>query len=476
MQGKKHLAYTIAEYPVQNGPDSRRRRKEKRVLLMKKYYLHTMGCQMNAHDSEKMSGILKAEGYTQADKPLEADLVIFNTCSIRQKAEQKFFSELGRLKSLKKKRPDMKIAVAGCIAQQEGARMLLRAPHVDFIFGPQNIHKIREIALTGKDFVAVGDNPSLTDMEYPAERQDRIRAWVNIMYGCDNFCSYCIVPYTRGREKSRADSDIVHEIRGLAERGYKEVTLLGQNVNSYCSGVSFPGLLQKINSLQGIERIRFVTSHPKDLSDELIHAMRDLEKVCEHMHLPLQSGSTGVLEKMNRKYTFDEYLRKVEKLKKEIPGIALTTDIIAGFPQETDEDHLCTVRALREIGYDGIFAFKYSPRAGTKASFLEGHLPDAVKSERLYEILDVQNAITDEKNKEFKGTVQEVLVEGLSEKEENRFTGRTRTNKIVIFPSGPDCRPGSIIPLEITKANRHSLAGSPVAARPDRKIRGARFT
>ncbi|MBZ0157563.1 MAG: tRNA (N6-isopentenyl adenosine(37)-C2)-methylthiotransferase MiaB [Alphaproteobacteria bacterium] len=426
---------------------------------MKKYYVHTMGCQMNVHDSEKMSGILKAEGYIQADTPRDADLIIFNTCSIRQKAEQKFFSELGRLKSLKKKRPGIKIAVAGCIAQQEGSKIFQRAPHVDFVLGPQNIHKVREIAQAENDFVAVEDNPFLTDMEFPVEREDSIRAWVNIMYGCNNFCSYCIVPYTRGREKSRASHDIVNEVKGLAERGYKEVTLLGQNVNSYRSSTDFPGLLRQINAVEGLERIRFVTSHPKDLSDDLIHAIRDLEKVCEHMHLPLQSGSTEILGKMNRKYTYDEYLQRVEKLKKEIPGIAITTDIIAGFPRETEEDHLCTVRALREIQYDGIFAFKYSPRVGTRAASMEGHLDAVVKSERLSEILELQNKITDMKNRALKGTVQEVLVEGQSEKDEGRLTGRTRSNKIVTFPDTPDSKPGSVVSLEITKANRHSLEG-----------------
>jgi tRNA-2-methylthio-N6-dimethylallyladenosine synthase len=430
---------------------------------MKKYYINTMGCQMNVHDSEKMAGMLEEEGYTCAESPEDADIIIFNTCSIRQKAEQKFFSELGRLKPLRKRKPDIRIAVAGCVAQHKGKSIHKRAPHVDFIFGPQNIHKVREIIHTSSDFVFVDDNPALADMEFPAHREDRIRSWVNIMFGCNNFCSYCIVPHTRGREKSRAGSDIIKEIRGLAEKGYKEVTLLGQNVNSYCSSVDFPTLLVEVNNIEGLERIRFVTSHPKDLSPELVCVMRDLEKVCEHIHLPLQSGSTNVLKKMNRKYTYNDYMMKVEMLRREIPEIAITSDIITGFPQETDEDHAATVKALREIGFDGLFAFKYSARTGTKAADMEGHIPDKVRSERLYEIIETQNELTDSKNSQIQGTIQEVLVEGYSDKSPEIFTGRTRTNKIVLFPVHSSLKPGDIVQARIEKTNRHTLDGTVIS-------------
>jgi tRNA-2-methylthio-N6-dimethylallyladenosine synthase len=426
---------------------------------MKRYYIETFGCQMNVHDSEKMAGILKSEGYTAVGSAKDADILIFNTCSIRQKAEQKFFSELGRIKALKKRRPDLKIAVAGCIAQQEGIKIIERAPHVDYVVGPQNINVLKDIVDSRSDHVFTDDNPAITEIELPVERKDNVRAWVNIMYGCNNFCSYCIVPYTRGRERSRASQSIISEIKDLAEKGYKEVTLLGQNVNSYKSNVNFPGLLREINKINGIKRIRFVTSHPKDLSDELIYAIRDLDKVCEHIHLPLQSGSSKVLALMNRKYTHEDYLKKVEKIKKEIPEITITSDIIAGFSQETDEDHNNTIKALKEVEFDSIFAFKFSPRPGTKASTMDGQLPDDIKSGRLSEILELQNTITERKNKELKGTIQEVLIEGVDEKTSNKFTGRTRTNKGVNVLFDSTIKPGDIIKVKITHTRRHSLEG-----------------
>src|SRR5208337_318194 len=298
---------------------------------MTTYYISTFGCQMNVHDSEKMSSILKDEGYIESDSLQEADLVIFNTCSIRQKAEQKFYSELGRIKELKKRKPGLTIAVAGCIAQQEGQNILKRVPYVDYVMGPQNIHMVRDLLKSGISRIAIDDNPLMADTELPVARKDELKAWINIMYGCNNFCSYCIVPYTRGRERSRPSIAILNEIKRLAEKGYVEVTLLGQNVNSYAGDISFPELLKAVDEIEGIRRVRFVTSHPKDLSDELILAIRDCEKVCKHIHLPLQSGSTKILSLMNRKYDYDDYISKVDKLRKEIPGIAITSDIIAGF-------------------------------------------------------------------------------------------------------------------------------------------------
>ena len=414
---------------------------------------------MNVHDSEKMAGILKLEGYTETDSAKNADIVIFNTCSIRQKAEQKFFSELGRIKALKKRMPNLKIAVAGCIAQQEGIKIIERASHVDYVIGPQNIHALKDIITSKSDSVFTDDNPFLSEIELPVERKDNVRAWINIMYGCNNFCSYCIVPYTRGRERSRASQSIINEIKELSEKGYKEITLLGQNVNSYKSKIKFPGLLGEINKIEGIERIRFVTSHPKDLSDELIYAVRDLDKVCEHIHLPLQSGSTKILALMNRKYTIEDYLKKVEKLRKQIPEIAITSDIIAGFPQETDEDHNDTVKALKEVEFDSIFAFKFSPRPGTKASTMNGQLPDDIKSGRLSEILELQNTITESKNKELKGTIQQVLIEGRDEKDTGKVSGRTRTNKIVNISFKNNLNTGDIVKVKITRAGRHSLEG-----------------
>ncbi len=413
---------------------------------------------MNVHDSEKMAGILLREGYTFTDIPQKADLIVFNTCSIRQKAEQKFKSELGRTKSLKRKNPFLKIAVAGCIAQQEGREIFKKNPQVDYVLGPQNIHKIGSMIRTNEVMVSIEDNPEIGHIDLPVLRKDGIRAWVSIMYGCDNFCSYCVVPYTRGREKSRPSKNIYNEIFKLALCGFKEVALLGQNVNSYRSDIDFESLLKRINTIEGIERIRFVTSHPRDLSEGLMSCIKELPKVCEHIHLPLQSGSNRVLKLMNRGYTYTDYMKKVERLRKEVPDIAMTTDIIAGFPSETDKDHISTIKALRAIEFDGIFAFKFSPRPGTKAEEMGEQISDDIKSQRLAEILDIQDEITLRKNKTIEGKVQEVLVEGESKTDKGKMTGRTRTNKIINF-CGDNSLTGQLVNVEIVKAMRHSLEG-----------------
>jgi tRNA-2-methylthio-N6-dimethylallyladenosine synthase len=412
---------------------------------------------MNVHDSEKMLGILEQEGYSETGDPRKADLIIFNTCSIRQKAEQKFYSELGRVQAYKKRRPKMKIAVAGCIAQQEGKNIIKKAPYVNFIFGPQNIHALKD--LTSGTIASIGteDNPEIAETDLTVKRADKVKAWVTIIYGCDNFCSYCVVPYTRGRERSRPTENILSEVKDLAGRGYKEITLLGQNVNSYRSDTDFPGLLRKLDRVGGIERIRFVTSHPRDLSDELINAMAELPKVCEHIHLPLQSGSSKILKLMNRGYTCEAYIEKVSKLREKVAGIAITSDIIAGFPGETDEDHMLTIKALKEIEFDGIFAFKFSPRPGTMASGMN-QLSEEIKSDRLSQILKVQDEITEIRNKSLEGTIQEVLIEGESAMDREKLTGRTRTHKIVNIPK-IDMQKGSLIFVEITRGRQHSLEG-----------------
>lgn len=427
----------------------------------KKVYIHTFGCQMNVHDSEKILGVLEPEGFLQTDNPRSADLIIFNTCSIRQKAEQKFYSELGRIKSYKKLNPRLKIAVAGCIAQQEGKNIFKRAPHVDFVFGPQNIRALKHFVADGYVPVAIEENPLIATEDLPARRSAGISAWVTIMYGCNNFCSYCVVPYTRGRERSRPSEHIVAEVSKIAEEGFREITLLGQNVNSYESDVDFPCLLRKLDRVGGIERIRFVTSHPKDLSTALINAIKELPKICEHIHLPLQSGSTAILKMMNRRYSFEDYIEKVSVLRAKIPDISITSDIIAGFPGETDEDHRLTLKALREIEFDGIFAFKFSPRPGTKAAKMQGNLTEEMKSERLYEILGLQNTITEKKNNALVGAIQEVLIEGPSENGNGNLTGRTRTNKIVDIWAD-DIIKGALVDVEIIKGRRHSLEGKSV--------------
>jgi tRNA-2-methylthio-N6-dimethylallyladenosine synthase len=442
---------------------------------MKKAYIKTYGCQMNVHDSEKMAGVLLREGFALTEDQREADVVIYNTCSIREKAEQKFLSDLGRTRRLKRKRPEMKIAVAGCVAQHKGRALLRQAPHVDCILGPQNIFAVGEM-LGGGRSVALQDNPLIAERELPALRKDGRRAWVAIMYGCENFCSYCVVPHTRGRERSRPSESIVREVRVLAGEGYPEVTLLGQNVNSYWGDVDFPGLLKKVNAVEGIERIRFVTSHPRDLSEGLVDAMAELDKVCEHIHLPLQSGSTRVLAAMNRGYTRDEYMGKIQRLRDKVPGIAITSDIIAGFPGEAGEDHRDTVSALKEIEYDGIFAFRFSARQGTRAAGMEGQLAEPVKQERLKEILNVQDEITLKRNRALVGTEAEILVEGPSETG-SLLTGRTRTNKIVNFEGGSGLA-GRLVRVRITEAKRHSLLGErlerldrPVEALPPRPMK-----
>jgi len=426
--------------------------------MSKKVYLRNWGCQMNVHDSETMLGILEGEGYSVAENPLKADLVIFNTCSIRQKAEQKFYSELGKMRFLKKKNQDVKIAVAGCIAQHEGKNILQRAPFVDFIFGPQNIYMLKDLLHGNPKTIFLEDNPGISTTDLPVKRKEEIKAWVTIIYGCNNFCSYCVVPFTRGRERSRPAENIHSEVSRLAGEGYKEITLLGQNVNSYKGDIGFPGLLHIIDGVGGIERIRFVTSHPKDFSGDLIDTMEKLPKVCEHIHLPLQSGSNRILKLMNRKYTYEEYRNKILRLRMKIPNIAITTDIIAGFPGETEEDHMITVSALRELEFDGIYAFKFSERKGTKAARMEDRVSEEIKSQRLSEILYVQDTITTLKNRSLEGTIQEILVEGTNETGGKQITGRTRTNKIVHVP---DCsiEKGRLVNVEIVKGMRHSLEG-----------------
>ena len=426
----------------------------------KTFYIETFGCQMNVHDSEKMSGTLKSEGYSETDNPRDADLIVFNTCSIRAKAEQKFFSRLGRFKSLKKRNPHLKIAIAGCIAQQEGDNIFQRTPYIDFVLGPQNIHLLGKLGTMRSHVAACEENLLIAETDYSVDRKDHFKALVTIMYGCNNFCSYCVVPYTRGREQSRSSAKILTEIEGLAGEGFKEVTLLGQNVNSYLSDLDFVGLLHNINKIGSLERIRFVTSHPKDLSNDLIAAMRDLEKVCEHIHLPLQSGSSRILRLMNRHYSYTDYMRKIDSLRRAIPSISITTDIIAGFPQESEEDHAWTIRALKEAAFDGIFAFNYSPRPGTKASTLPGHIDEVTKSRRLSEILDLQNSISDRKNKDLEGTIQEVLLDTTTSNEKNiLLSGRTRTNKIVNCPFVDSVILSDIVKVKIIKTKRHSLEG-----------------
>jgi tRNA-2-methylthio-N6-dimethylallyladenosine synthase len=432
---------------------------------MKSFHIITFGCQMNEHDSERIAGILQKQGYSVSPGAENADMIILNTCSIREKAEQKFYSELGRLKGLKSANPDMRIAVAGCIAQQEGRGLLSRAPYVDMVFGPSDIGRLSTLVETklshSVPVVETTGDPDYQRKQIPAARADKLKAWVSIMYGCDNYCTYCVVPYLRGRERSRHPDDIVRETRDLALAGYKEITLLGQNVNSYGkglqNGVHFPELLKRINEISGIERIRFVTSHPRDLSNDLITALRDLPKVCESLHLPVQSGSNRMLAAMNRRYTREDYLDKIARLRQAVPDIALTTDIIAGFPGETEEDFEMTMSLLTAIRYDGIFAFKYSKRPGTAALKLSDHLSDDIKEKRLDQILALQKTISEQKNRDHIGTTKEILIDGYSKKG-MMLTGRTRGNRAVNV-SADESLIGCLATVRITAAGANSLTG-----------------
>ena len=427
-------------------------------MSQKRFHIVTFGCQMNVHDSEKISGVLTQEGYSHAENAKDSDLIIFNTCSIRQKAEQKFFSDLGRIRSLKRKRPDLKIGVAGCIAQQMGEGIFRRAPYVDFVLGPQNIHRITELIQRKSSGIANDDNPEIVDTDLPVLREEKGRAWVSIMYGCNNFCSYCIVPYTRGMERSRPSGNILKEIRGLSQEGFREVTLLGQNVNSYRSDINFAGLLREINSISGIERIRFVTSHPRDLCKGLISAISILDKVCEHMHLPLQSGSDRILGLMNRGYTIGEYKEKINQLRDRNAEIAVTSDCIVGFPGEDDAAFEESVKLISDIQFEGIFSFAYSPRKFTVASTLPDVVPREVALERLKRLQEVQKAITLKKHRAMEGSTKEVLVEGPSKNSKDEVMGRTRTNKIVNFAGNLDMV-GSLVNVGIVRGYANSLRG-----------------
>jgi len=443
-------------------------------------YIYTIGCQMNVYDSEKLALILNSYGYERTEDMDKADIVVCNTCSIRHKAEEKAFSFLGRFARIKKNKPHLITVMAGCVAQQEGEKAFARVPHLDIVLGTQafsRFGKLIDAVKSGKQKV-VDINDSLMIYEaMPATSctdENKISKFVTIMQGCDNYCTYCVVPHVRGRERSRTEANIVEEINLLVEAGVKEITLLGQNVNSYGQKeglISFPQLLAKVNDIKGVHRIRFATSHPKDLSDDLIYAIRDLDKVCNHLHLPIQSGSNKILKKMNRGYTREKYMDRIFNLKKECPDIALSTDIIVGFPFETREDFNDTMNLLREIEFDSIFAFAYSDRSSAPAAKFSDQIDEGKKKERLNSLLKLQDYYTEKKNKNQIGKILDVLVEGKSGKKRDGFdhvlknmeqmVGRTESNKIVHFPS-KDVIIGDIIKIRIENAYPHSLWGHPL--------------
>jgi len=429
-------------------------------------YIKTFGCQMNEHDSEIILNLLASVDYQPTSDPKKADLILINTCSVREKSEQKVYSLLGRLKR-HKKNGKIILGVGGCVAQQEGDKLLDKAPYVDLVFGTGNIHRLPELIRTarqaGKAQVATEfheDSPWYPLPEPPKLFQ--VKAYVTIMEGCDNFCSFCVVPFVRGREKSRPSAEIIKEVRGLVTAGIKEVTLLGQNVNSYGANVagelSFSGLLKELNKIDGIERIRFTTSHPKDLSEELIACFENQPKLCPHIHLPLQSGSDRILKMMNRGYTREDYFLKIKRLRAVCPEIGITTDFIVGFPGETEKDFQATLDMVTEIEYDEFFSFKYSDRPKTQASQYPDKLPEEEKARRLFILQEKQKSITLKKNRTLVGKTIAVLVEGESKKNPLHVSGRSGTNKVVNF-EGPFGLQGKIVLVKILTAHPHSLFG-----------------
>ena len=436
-----------------------------------KYYIETWGCQMNEEDSEKLSGMLKRIGYTRTENKEEAGIILFNTCCVRENAENKVFGNLGALKKLKKKNPDLIIGICGCMMQQEGMadRILKEFPYVNIIFGTHNAYKFPEylnrVRTEGVQIKEIFNKETDIVEGLPIDRESSVKAFVTIMYGCNNFCTYCIVPYVRGRERSRKPEDILKEIRELVAQGYKEITLLGQNVNSYGKGleedVDFAKLLRMINEIEGLERVRFMTSHPKDLTVDVIMAIKECDKLCEQIHLPVQSGSNSILKKMNRHYTREYYLDLVKKIKEEIPGVTLTTDIIVGFPGETEEDFQETLELVKEVGYSSAFTFIYSRRNNTPADMMLNQVSEEDKHHRFNRLVAAVNERVIAQNKAEEGNILEVLVEGNSKNDAEKLTGRTRTGRLVNF-TGEGINAGDIVNVKITRAQNFSLLGEAV--------------
>ncbi|NPU84023.1 MAG: tRNA (N6-isopentenyl adenosine(37)-C2)-methylthiotransferase MiaB [Syntrophaceae bacterium] len=435
----------------------------------KTFFIRTFGCQMNVHDAGRMADLLREAGWEDAAGERDARLILINTCSIREKAAQKVYSLLGRLQEMKRCRPDLILGVAGCLAQQLGGQLVRKIPAVDLVFGTHQAHRLPEFIRTvegGGRVVETAFTESVCSLHRivlpPA---GTISAFVTIMQGCDNYCAFCVVPYLRGREESRPCREILEEIRLLAGRGVREVVLLGQNVNSYgrnlAEGADFPDLLQAVSGVEGIERIRFTTSHPKDLSDKLIRAFREIGPLCGHIHLPVQSGSDRILARMNRGYTRDDYLGKVARLRDACPEVAISSDMIAGFPGETEEDFEDTLALMEEVRFDSLFSFKYSEREGTAALLLDGKLDERVKGRRLRILQDLQDRHTLEKHRRDVGRTLEVLVEGTSRNSDADLTGRTRTNRIVNFP-GDGAWIGRTVRVAIREAFLHSLRGEAI--------------
>lgn len=434
----------------------------------KSYFIATYGCQMNEEDSEKLSGMLKKSRYIRTEERNEASIIIFNTCCVRENAENKVFGNLGEVKHLKKANPDLVIAICGCMMQQEGMadKVLKKFPFVDIIFGTHNSYKFPEylnkVKTEGVQIKEIMDKETSIIEGIPIDRESYVKAFVTIMYGCDNFCTYCVVPYVRGRERSRKPEEIVKEIKELVSKGYKEVTLLGQNVNSYGKGLeektSFADLLRIVNEIEGLERIRFMSSHPKDFNEDVIDAIKDCKKICEQIHLPVQSGSDELLKVMNRNYTMERYKEIVDLLRNQIPDCAITTDIIVGFPGETEEDFENTLNLVKYAKFDSAFTFIYSRRNNTPADKMENQIPEDIKHDRFNRLVEVLNENVIKGNKYYEGKIQQVLVEGPSKNDDTMMMGRTRNGRLVNF-KGEKSITGSLVNVKITRAQPFSLIG-----------------
>lgn len=431
----------------------------------------TYGCQQNENDTERIRGMLFEAGFEFTDDAKIADVVIYNTCAVRENAEQKVFGRLGILKHIKEERCDMIIAVCGCMVQQEHITEKIKSvhEHVDLVFGTHALYKMPELLYKAmhqrKTVVDIEPSDGAIAEDIPILRDDSKKAWVSVMYGCNNFCSYCIVPYVRGRERSRTPEAVLNEVKELVKNGCTEIALLGQNVNSYGKDldieIDFADLMRMVNEIEGVERIRFMTSHPKDLSDKLIQTIAECDKVCKQLHLPFQAGSDNILKQMNRKYTKTEYLEKIEKAKKAIPNLSLSTDVIVGFPTETNEDFEETLDVLRQVEFDNIFSFIYSRREGTPAAKLDFVLSEEEIHSNFNRLLEVQNEISKRKNEEYVGRIERVLVDGVSKNDESTLSGRCDSSKIVNF-KGDKSLIGKYIDVKITEAHTWSLNGETV--------------
>ena len=432
-----------------------------------KAFIKTFGCQMNVNDSEYIIGQLEQLGYSTTEDIFKSNLILLNTCSVRAKVEQKIYSLIGKIKKIKENNPNVILGICGCMAQKEKENIFERAPYVDFIFSPSQVNNLEEIINTvkygNKKYISCENTPEFSFNHIPVKRESKISAWIQIMRGCNNYCSYCVVPYTRGPEQSRGVSEIVSEVKILAKDKYKEIFLLGQNVNSYGKDLSrpvtFSELLELLNNIDGIERIRFTTSHPKDFSFDLIKTIKKCNKICNHIHLPIQSGSSKILKMMNRKYDINYYNNIIKEIRNNIDNIAITTDAMVGFPGETEEDFMDTLRAFKEIEFDEAYTFIYSNRENAIASLLPDQVPLQVKKERLWKLIDLQKEISTKINKKLEGEILEVLVDKKSKKHiENQFSGRTGTNKTVVFTSKQDLL-GELVKVKIIKSSPWTLYG-----------------